>query len=332
MTDFSKLMTDYFVKYLTQQKGSSSNTLKTYRDTMVQLLEFAKEKKKKSADKLEISDFDYDTINDFLDYLEEVKGMSISTRNNRLSAVKSFFKYVGYHEPQYLSVSASIRQITKKKTESKPMNYLSVNAIQHFLESFDQSNHKELRCFCIVLLLYESGARVSELCNIHKYDLRLEKPYTLILHGKGKKIRSVPLDNLVIETLKKYIKSYSVTDNDYLFFNTKKERLTREGVNYILHKYFERARSRKSEIYPATFSAHCLRHTKAMHLLENGVNLIYIRDFLGHTSVVTTEVYSKANPEIKRKHLESASKVLNIELDYTEEESNELLNWLRQNL
>lgn len=108
-----------------------------------------------------------------------------------------------------------------------------------------------------MLLLYESGARVTELCNVRRYDLHLEKPYTMILHGKGDKIRSVPLDGLVADVISNYIQKYRVDDNDFLFFNTRRERLTREGVNYIVHKYFERARLKEASIYPAAISAHC---------------------------------------------------------------------------
>ena len=166
MTDFARLMSDYFVKYLAGQKGSGSNTMKTYRDTFVQLLEFMDEKKHIRADCIEVDSFSYDIINEFLEYLEKEKRVSISTRNNRLAAIRSFFKYTGYHEPKYLNISTSIREISKKKTEGRQMNYLSVNAMEHFLNSFDKTDHKELRCFCIVLLLYESGARVTELCNV----------------------------------------------------------------------------------------------------------------------------------------------------------------------
>ena len=332
MTDFARLMSDYFVKYLAGQKGSGSNTMKTYRDTFVQLLEFMDEKKHIRADCIEVDSFSYDIINEFLEYLEKEKRVSISTRNNRLAAIRSFFKYTGYHEPKYLNISTSIREISKKKTEGRQMNYLSVNAMEHFLNSFDKTDHKELRCFCIVLLLYESGARVTELCNVRRYDLHLEKPYTMILHGKGDKIRSVPLDGFVADVISNYIQKYRVDDNDFLFFNTRRERLTREGVNYIVHKYFERARLKEASIYPAAISAHCLRHTKAMHLLENGVNLIYIRDLLGHTSVTTTEIYSKANPEVKRKHIEDASRIRDISLDYSKEEKEELLEWLKNSI
>lgn len=332
MTDFARLINDYFVKYLTEQKGAGPNTLKTYRDTFVQLLQFMNEKKHIHADKIEVDSFNYDIINEFLVFLEDEKGVATSTRNNRLAAIKSFFKYIGYHEPKYLNISISIREISKKKSESKQMSYLSVNAMEDFLNSFDKTNHKELRCFCIITLLYESGARVTELCNVHRYDLRIEKPFTLILHGKGNKIRSVPLDKFVVDIIKNYIFEYDVHDNDFLFFNSRREKLTREGINFILHKYFERARTKNAALYPATISAHCLRHTKAMHLLENGVNLIYIRDLLGHASVTTTEIYSKANPEVKRKHIEEASQILDINLGYSKEETDELLNWLKNNI
>ena len=332
MTDFARLMNDYFVKYLIGQKGSGNNTLKTYRDTFVQLLEFMDEKKQIQADRIEVDNFSYDIINEFLEYLEKEKGVSISTRNNRLAAIRSFFKYTGYHEPKYLNISSSIREISKKKAENRQMNYLSINAMEHFLNSFDTTDYKELRCFCIVLLLYESGARVTELCNVHRYDLHLEKPFTLVLHGKGNKIRSVPLDGLVVDTISNYIQKYEVHDDDFLFFNARRERLTREGVNYIVRKYYERARMDAVSMYPPAISAHCLRHSKAMHLLENGVNLVYIRDLLGHASVTTTEVYSKANPEVKRKHLEDASHTLNINLGYSAEKKNELLEWLKNSI
>lgn len=302
MTDFARLMSDYFVKYLAGQKGSGSNTMKTYRDTFVQLLEFMDEKKHIRADCIEVDSFSYDIINEFLEFLEKEKRVSISTRNNRLAAIRSFFKYTGYHEPKYLNISTSIREISKKKTEGRQMNYLSVNAMEHFLNSFDKTDHKELRCFCIVLLLYESGARVTELCNVRRYDLHLEKPYTMILHGKGDKIRSVPLDGLVADVISNYIQKYRVDDNDFLFFNTRRERLTREGVNYIVHKYFERARLREASIYPAAISAHCLRHTKAMHLLENGVNLIYKRSPRSHIRDYDRDLFQSKSGSKKKTH------------------------------
>lgn len=332
MNDFPKLLSDYFLKYLLNQKGVSENTIKTYRDAFVLLLEYMASNKSIKAYNIKINDFSYETINEFLDWLEEIKGVSVSTRNNRLAAIKSFFRYVSYVDPEYLEICSSILSIQKKKCTSKTMNYLSINAYIDFISRFNKNDLKDLRDLCVVILLYESGARVSELINVRKKDLHLEKPYTVILQGKGRKIRSVPLDYSVVKILNKYIKKYNVSDEDFLFFNARRNKLTREGVNYILQKHFKIAKEINNLLYPSTISPHCIRHSRAMHLLENGVNLIYIRDLLGHSSVTVTEIYSKANPEIKRKQiLENASRI-EMKEDYEEKEKENLLEWLRNSI
>lgn len=332
MNDFSKLLSNYFLKYLVNQKSVSENTIKTYRDAFVLLLEFIELNKSIKPNKIKINDFSYEMINEFLNWLEEVKGVSTSTRNNRLAAIKSFFKYVSYVEPEYLEICTSILNIQKKKCNTKAMNYLSIDAYIDFINGFNKNDLKDLRDLCVIVLLYESGARVSELINVRKRDLHLEKPYTIVLQGKGRKIRSVPLDYSVIKILNKYIKEYNVSNEDFLFFNARRKKLTREGVNYILQKHFKIAKEKNNLLYPSTISPHCMRHSRAMHLLENGVNLVYIRDLLGHSSVTVTEIYSKTNPEIKRKHiLENAAKIEIID-DYDEEKKEDLLEWLKHSL
>ena len=331
MNDFSKLISDFFIRYLSNQKNASENTIKTYRDAFVLLLEFMKIKNIES-NKLKISDFNYDLINEYLDWLESDKKVSVSTRNNRLAAIKSFFRYVSYHRPEYMTICTSILEIHKKKSKSKPMNYLTIDALTFMIASFDQNNRRDLRDLSIILLLYESGARVSELTNVKVNDLKLYKPSSIVLYGKGKKVRIVPLDYSVIEILIKYIDIYNIKDNEYLFFNSKREKLSREGVNYILQKHFKKVKELNKTIFPSRISPHCIRHSKAMHLLENGVNLIYIRDILGHSSVTTTEIYSKVNPEIKRKHLLKAAQKIDIHDDYNEKEKNDLLEWLKSTM
>ena len=133
--------------------------------------------------------------------------------------------------------------------------------------------------------------------------------------------------------LRRYVDAYEVTQDDPIFFNARRGRLTREGVSYILRSWFSRARELRPDLYPDRVSPHCLRHSRAMHLLEAGVNLVYIRDLLGHSSVVTTEVYAKANPEVKRRHIERAgAKVLGDTPDYDEAARDELLSWLRSGI
>lgn len=330
MSDFERMIDNFFNKYLIVQRGLSEHTRKTYRDCFVELFEYIKSSKKINPDKIEIDNLDLNTINAFLDYLEETKNVSASTRNNRLAAIKSFFKYVMYHKPKYLSLCSLILSIKQKKTESKPMNYLTIKAYKFLLSIFNKDNKKELRDLCIISLLYESGARVSELINIRKLEIRLSSPSTLVLHGKGNKTRLVPIDLAISKLLSRYIDIYKVKDDDWLFFNSRREKLTREGVNFLLQKYFNKAKEQEPELFPSTISPHCLRHSKAMHLLENGVELIYIRDLLGHASVTTTEIYSKVNPEIKRKHIEEATKeLIGDDKDYSDIEESKLLTWLK---
>ena len=162
-------------------------------------------------------------------------------------------------------------------------------------------------------------------------EVRLESPCTIILHGKGGKTRIVPIDLSVASLLKRYIQTRGIPESAALFTNRQGNPLTRKGVNYILQKHFKKVKIMDSSIFPKKISPHCLRHSKAMHLLENDVNLIYIRDFLGHASVTTTEIYSKANPEVKRKHLEAATKRVIDHEDYDDQKKEDLLNWLKKN-
>lgn len=212
------------------------------------------------------------------------------------------------------------------------MNYLTVAAIELLFASFDLENHKDLRDYCVIALMYESGARVSELIGIKVFELRLDAPATVILHGKGGKSRIVPVDPSVAKQIKKYITTYKKERDDYLFTNSQSKSLTRRGVDYILQKHFTIARANNPSLFPDKVSPHCIRHSRAMHLLENGINIVYIRDLLGHSSVTTTEIYAKANPEIKRKYIEAASHGIIDHRDYNDDQKDDLLTWLRNNI
>lgn len=332
MNDFSVLLNDFFTKYLSRDRGLSENTAKNYRDTFIQFLQFMETNKKVRPKYIRFEMLDYNTVMDFLNWLEDEKHVSISTRNNRLAGMKSFFQYVCKHEPVYLGQCSTILEIPAKKCESKPMNYLTISAFELLLKTFNRDTKKGLRDLCIISLLYESAARVTEFTNIKCYELKTTIPATLVLHGKGNKTRIVPVDKSVINLLKEYINTYEINPDEYLFFNSRRQKLTRKGIEYIVEKHFVIAKENNPELFPETFSPHCLRHSRAMHLLENGVNLIYIRDLLGHVSVTTTEIYSKANPEIKRKHIQETTKQLIDLEDYDIQEKDDLMEWLRNNI
>ena len=195
----------------------------------------------------------------------------------------------------------------------------------------DASDRRQLRAKALISLMYDSGARVSELRGANLSDLRLGAAPTLRLLGKGGKPRVVPLDPLVAGTVAAYAREYSIGPDEPLFFNARRERLTREGIAYILKSWFAKAKKERPELFPDKTSPHCIRHSRAMHLLEEGVELIYIRDLLGHSHVTTTEVYAKANPEVKRQHIEKASeKIVGGERpDFTAEKRQTILDWLR---
>ncbi len=332
MNEFATLLEDFFVKHLSVERGCSINTRKNYRDTFVEMFAFFNETSAIPPHKISMDSFGFDTVNSFLDWLEGSKGVSVSTRNNRLAGIKSFFKYASYREPRYLNLCNSILSIKAKKSLSLPMNYLTIAAIEQLFKSFSLEDPNSLRDFCIIALLYESGARVSELIAIKVYEVRLDMPSTVILHGKGGKSRIVPIDYTLAAEIKRYISLFKKESNDYLFTNAQNNSLSRRGVDYILQKHFKKVRSSNPSEFPGKISPHCLRHSRAMHLLENGVNLIYIRDLLGHSSVTTTEIYSKANPEIKRKHIEAASGLIIDHRDYDDSQEEELLSWLKKNI
>lgn len=332
MNDFQTLLNSFFVKYLAVERGLSENTSKNYRDTFIQLLQFMEEVQHISPSKIQMENFDCNIINEFLDWLETKKQVSVSTRNNRLAGIKSFFQYVIRHEPKYISRCSGIISIPSKKTIHKPMNYMTISAFELFLSAFDRKTKEGIRDLSIISLLYDSGARVSELTNIRRFELRDTLPATLVLHGKGGKSRIVPVDKSIAAILSMYIQLYDIRQEEYLFFNSKRQKLTRKGIGYILEKYFARAKALSPESFPDTISPHCIRHSRAMHLLENGVNLIYIRDLLGHSSVTTTEIYSKANPEIKRKHIQDATNQLIDSEDYSKEAKDDLMEWLKNNI
>lgn len=194
----------------------------------------------------------------------------------------------------------------------------------------DASTRQGLRDLTLLALLYDSGARVQELVDLRLKDVRLTHPPMVILTGKGRKVRQVPLMKDTCKLLDRYIRSFHSDSQSQmipLFYNAKKQALSRYGVTYILKKYAAKA---SPVLEPQNISPHVLRHTKAMHLLRAGVNMIYIRDFLGHADISTTEVYARIDAEMKRKVFEE--KVPNYTPNTTMpwEEDEDLLQWLTQ--
>lgn len=334
-TDFAYSLTSYLSKYLPGEVGASSNTIQSYRDTFSILIKYCASEKNIPAEKLTLSQLDRKMFEDFLSWLEDERKCSISTRNQRLAAIHAFFKYLQFERPQALYQHQQILAIPMKKARKKSINYLTLDAIKNLLDMPDRTTKGGRRDLVLLSLIYDSGSRVQEIADMRVADVRLHSPATVKITGKGNKTRIVPIMEPMAKLLEQYLKDnrlYLPHCNEYpLFRNSVGNKLTRSGIAYILKKYFNGAKELFPECFPDTISPHVLRHSKAMHLLQSGVNLIYIRDLLGHVNVQTTEIYAKADSSMKRKALEEAyADVISDELPEWQRNA-DLLEWL-QNL
>jgi site-specific recombinase XerD len=309
-TDFAYHLTSFLTKHLPSIVGASKNTVLSYRDSFTLLLRYCANVKKIKIEKLEIATFSRGLIEDFLIWLEAERGGSVNTRNQRLAALHSFFKYMMLEDPTNLSLYQQILAIPIKKATSTTVNYLSLDGVSAILATPDSQTIRGRRDIVLLSVMYDSGARVQEIADLVVADLRLSEPATIKLTGKGNKSRIVPLMPPTAKLLAQYIKENDLAlpqKGAYpLFPNRSNQKLTRFGIRYILNKYVELVRISRPGILPDIVTPHSLRHSKAMHLHQSGVNLVYIRDLLGHSSVSVTEIYAKTDSLMKRKALESA--------------------------
>ncbi|HKL42073.1 MAG TPA: tyrosine-type recombinase/integrase [Clostridia bacterium] len=307
--NFAKYLSDYLSIYLPGVIKVSNHTINSYRDTFKLLLKFAQSKNLK-IEKITLEKITKNFILEFLEWIEKERNCSISTRNQRLAAIKSFFKYVQAESPENLYEIRRILNIRKKKCAKPLVAYLTSDELKIIFNAPDLSKKSGRRDLTLLVLLYDSGARVNEIINVAIKDVRLNSPGVITLYGKGNKIRQVPLMKKTCKLIEKYIEEYKKTNlvvkrEMPLFFNQKKKPLSRWGVNYIINKYVVKLKEEGKLHIDFKITPHVFRHSKAMHLLQANINLIYIRDFLGHTNISTTEIYARADIETKRKALEN---------------------------
>jgi site-specific recombinase XerD len=335
-TDFAKYLGKYFSSYLPYERNLSPNTIAAYRDSFVLLINYMKDEKSIKADKITLDDMTKENVISFLNWLIDQNGCDISTRNCRLAAIHSFVSYLQYEKVEKIDVWQDVLSIKAMKTVSNAPDYLTVDGIKLLLAQPDVESYSGIRHFSILALMYDTGCRVQEIVDLTVDSLRIQtEPYTIRIYGKGRKTRIIPMVHNQTGFLKKYMDRYGLNDERRLthplFFNNRGEKMTRAGVTYILDKYADMARQITPSLIPEKISCHSLRHSKAMHLLQAGVNLIWIRDLLGHASVQTTEVYARADSKQKREALEKA--YMDMSPDKTKEgewqKNQTLLDWLK---
>jgi len=334
-TDFARHIASFLSRYLPGQRNLSPNTIASYRDAVKLFLLFCDTVRKMKPDKIRISDISPELLTEYLAWLERERRCGLSTRNQRLAAFKSFFHYVAATQPEHLLLCQRILGIPMKKLARRPMSYFSPEGLHRLLSQPDTTTPRGRRDHALLVLLYDSAARVQEICDLRVRDLRLEPPATLSLHGKGRKTRIIPLTAKTASMMEDYLKERRWADAsdavDFpVFTNSQRSKLTRAGVAHILAKHVKRMSATDSHLVPPSVSPHSLRHSKAVHLLRSGIPPIHIRDFLGHVSVTTTEIYAKVDAEQKRKALEGAYEVPSQEVVPDWQNDKGLMAWLSE--
>ena len=302
----AKFIKRFLSYYLPVQKGLAVNTILAYRDAIKLLLCYAADTLHKNVEELCVEDIDESLVLQFLDHLENIRTCSARTRNARLAAIRALFSFIAREEPSLLLHCQLIRTIPIKRTQHKTVGYLEENEMQALLDTVELNSRTGVRDNALLLLLYNTGARVSEIVGLKEADLRLHGVAQIKLLGKGNKYRSCPIWDETVEALDDYLKQRTAKDpaEKKLFLNANGSPITRFGVRYIILKYAEKAKNKCPSIASKTVSPHTIRHTTAMHLLRAGNDVNIVSYWLGHADINTTHIYAEIDMDMKRKMLQ----------------------------
>ena len=328
---FSKLVQSFLTTYTIGECNYSMNTKASYSTTFHLLLEFMNKEKNIRPNKIEIETITKEVIVQFLDWLETNRFVSIQTRNQRLACIKSFYKYVQSNEPDLFDTCSLILSIKNKKVPNKIISYFSEDEIRIMINYLN--NSKDLKKLTMICVLYETGARVSEFINIKLNDLNLSDNASITLYGKGNKVRVVPISDELVKLINKYLKEvYTNYGDDYLFYSMQKRKYYRNSINKIITTLVNDLKIKYSNYFKNNYFPHSFRHTKATHLYNNGTPLLYVKEFLGHSTISSTEIYATPDSRKQRKEILRNSETINTKNKYNNHKKDDLDNWLKNNM
>lgn len=302
---FPTLLQKFFTQRLIQQQHVSPRTVAAYRDSFRLLLAFAHRELHKSPSDMTIEDLDAPLILAFLKHLEEERHNCIRSRNARFAAIRAFMEYVAFEEPSAVALTRSVLAIKMKRFEQPMVGFLSREHIEAILAAPDSSTWTGQRDRVMFAVLYNTGARVSELLGMHVGDLTLAPSAWVRIRGKGRKERSVPLWNNTAKDLKRWLRAYPRADDKPLFPSRSGGALTRVGFTDRLKRAFASASTQYPELLKRRIFPHLVRHSVAMHMLQSGVDITVIALWLGHESPVTTHRYVEADLQMKDRALKA---------------------------
>lgn len=319
----------FLTDYLPRQRAMSPHTLHSYRDSLKLLLQFVAGKKRDPS-QLNMQQLTYEQILAFLQHLEASRRNQVSTRNVRLSAIHSFFRYVGAQHPQFLAQAQRILNIPFKRTALREIEHLEFDEIQSILRGVDRSMRDGRRDHLLLSFMFNTGARVSEVVGLTACDLFLDLPASVCLRGKGRKERSCPLWPETARALRSHLEECQIAlhEKQCVFRNHRGQPLTRFGVRLILKKHVHSTAKRVPSLKRKRLHPHSMRHSTAVHLLRSGVDLSTIANWLGHVSVNTTGRYLSLDLETKREALNKTKPIVSNEKHPAWRSDADLIKWL----
>ncbi len=330
-TSLARLLQTFFVEYLPMQRNVSPHTIRSYRDTVTLLLRFCRDDRGLAVERLKIEHLDADLVIGFLDHLETKRGCSIRTRNQRLAALHALLRWLQVEAPEHILHCQRLLAIPFKRCDRPALCYLSAEQMQAVLAQPDLHTPGGRRDLALLSVLYDTGARVQEVIDLTVRAVRLEPPAQIQLTGKGRKVRILPLLPETVSMLSDHLREHGLDQphclDQPLFVNRYRERFTRAGISYLVRKYCVAAQRAGSHL-PQEVTPHTFRHSKAMHLLQAGIPLVIIRDFLGHADIATSEVYARADLDMKRRALEKVAPQSALRTVPSWQDDTSLLTWL----
>jgi integrase/recombinase XerD len=298
------LVESFFREYLQGARGASRHTILAYRDTLRLFFGFVADSTGTAAASLRTEDVTAENVLAFLDHLD-ASGRKASTRNLRLTALRSLCRHLLRQDPPHAGQYQRVLSLPSKKALAPVVTYLEPEEVRVLLRQPDCRKRAESRDRALLLFLYNTGARISEALAVRPSDLQLARPFQVQLHGKGRKNRICPLWLETAKAMKRLIEDRPAARDDHVFRSARGVALSRDGADYILQKYLRRAADELPVLKRKHITPHVMRHSCACALLQAGVDLSVIRDYLGHESIATTARYTKTNLHMKRRVLDA---------------------------
>jgi len=318
----------FFQDYLRAHRGLSNNTIFAYRDAIKLYLIFLSKHIRSHITKLSLDNLSVETVLAFLSDVEETRRCTVTTRNLRLSALRTFFGYLVSQDTLHASQYQRVISIPIKRSSRRMMEYLEVGEVRAIMDCIDRSKAIGRRDYALLNFLYNTGARVQEACDLCIEHIWFDTPPLVTITGKGRKTRQVPLWPETAKLLKSYIAECKASRNN-VFLNARGQPLSRFGIRHILQTRIAAAVKHCPSLSKKKVGPHTFRHTTAMHLLQSGVELTVIKNWLGHVNLETTHAYVEIDLDMKRKALSSCAPACKIEnLRYLIKQNNDIISWL----